>query len=307
MKKFFIFLIVSSGIPVFSLACDICGCGAGNNYIGILPEFRKQVFGVRYRYNTLHSHVGINGSSTYLTTKENYRIMEAWGGWNIRKNIRIMASIPYNFNNRTNQGITKTKTGLGDISIWGYYQLINKKKTVFKSKLLVQTLWAGAGIKLPTGKYNPSDKNNGTSDVNLFQLGTGSFDFNTSLMYDVRLQDVGINLTANYKINTTNKYDYRYGSKLNLNTQLYYKFNIKNKIVLAPNAGIQYEYSDNDTDKTFSVAVSGGKLVSGMAGMEIAYKKIAAGFNFQTALSQQLAMGIVKAGNRFMIHCAFAL
>jgi len=306
MKKFIYCLILATGIPVVSAACDICGCGAGNNYIGILPEFRKQVFGLRYRYNTLRSHIGVNGSTTYLTTKENYHIMEAWGGWNIRKKFRIMASIPYSFNTRTNQGITKSKNGLGDISIWGYYQLLNKKNTVFKKKLLVQTLWLGVGAKLPSGKYNPADKNSASSDINLFQLGTGSFDLNTGLMYDIRLQDAGMNITANYKINSKNKYDYRYGSKINLNAQFYYKFKIKNSIVLAPNAGLQYEYSDLDTEKGLTVSVSGGKLLSGVAGLEIVYKKIAAGFNFQTQLSQQLALGIVEAGNRLMIHCSFA-
>lgn len=306
MRKIFFGLILALSLPVLSSACDICGCGAGNNYIGILPEFRKQVFGLRYRFNTLHSHVGVNGSTTYLTTKENYHIAEAWGGWNIRKNVRFMATVPFNINERINQGNTNSKSGLGDISLWGYYQLLNKKKPVFKRKLLVQTLWLGGGLKLPTSKYNAADKNNGTKNVNLFQLGTGSFDFNTGLMYDIRLQDIGMNITANYKINTNNKYDYRYGNKANLNTQFYYKINIKNKFVLAPNAGLQYEYSSLDSDKGLSVSVSGGELLSGMAGMEIAYKKIAAGFNYQAQISQNLALGIVKAGNRFMMHCSFA-
>ncbi len=307
MTKYILGLIMAFTTPVLSSACDICGCGAGNNYIGILPEFRKQVFGIRYRYNTLQSHVGINGSTTYLTTRENYHSIEAWGGWNIRKHIRLMISVPYNVNERINQGITKSKSGLGDISLWGYYQLLNKRKTVFKKKLLVQTLWMGAGLKLPSGKYNVSDKTNGSDNVNLFQLGTGSIDFNTGLMYDIRLQDLGMNVTANYKINTNNKYDYRYGNKVNLNAQLYYKINIKNKVTVAPNAGLQYEYSKLDSDKGLSVSVSGGELFSGIAGMEITFKKLAVGFNYQTQLNQQLALGIVKAGNRLMVHCAITL
>lgn len=43
-------------------------------------------------------------------------------------------------------------------------------------------------------------------------------------MYDVRLMDAGINTNVSYKINTTNKYDYRYGNKLSANIPACYKF-----------------------------------------------------------------------------------
>ena len=55
--------------PIYSLACDICGCGVGNSYIGILPDFNKRIFGLRYRYNSIFTHVGTGGETTYLTTK----------------------------------------------------------------------------------------------------------------------------------------------------------------------------------------------------------------------------------------------
>jgi len=307
MKKYFYCMVFILALPIYSIACDICGCGVGNNYIGILPEFRKQIFGVRYRYNSLLTHLGVDGTRTYLTAKENYHTAEAWAGLNIGKKFRLMLTIPYSFNERKNQGTTKSKNGLGDISVWGYYQLLNKRKTVLNKKLLIQSLWIGAGLKLPTGKYNPSDKSAGTSDVNLFQLGTGSIDINIGAMYDIRLQDAGINLAANYKMNNSNRHDYRYGNKYVLNAQGYYKFNIRNKIVIAPNAGVQYEQSKTDTDKGFRVDVSGGKLLSGTAGIEVAFKKIACGANFQTPFSQDLAKGIVKANNRLMIHAAIAL
>jgi len=139
MKKYICSIILLLALPMLSIACDICGCGVGNNYIGILPEFRRQVFGLRYRYNSLLTHVGVGGTTTYLTTKENYQTLEAWGGWNITKNIRVMASIPYSFNERINQGSSRSKNGLGDITVWGYYQLINNRKPVLSKKLLVQS------------------------------------------------------------------------------------------------------------------------------------------------------------------------
>ncbi len=306
MKKYLISLILISALPLLSAACDICGCGVGNNYIGILPDFHKHIFGLRYRYNSIYSHIGAGGVTTYLTSKEQYNTVEAWGGWNLTDKFRILASVPYSFNKRTNEGTARSKEGLGDITLSGYYQLLNTRHTA-GSKLLVQNLWIGGGVKLPTGKYNPKDKSTGTENTNLFQLGTGSTDFIVSTMYDVRLQDAGLNVSANYKINTANKEDYLYGNKLNVNTQAYYKINIKKKLTIAPNAGVQYETAQSDTDNKFDVAISGGDLLLGTAGIETNVKKIAIGANWQTPLSQSLANGFVKANNRMMVHLSFML
>jgi hypothetical protein len=275
--------------------------------MGILPEFRKNIFGVRYRYNSMQTHLGVGGSLTYLTALESYKTVEAWGGWNFGNNFRVMASVPYSYDERTNQGITNSKNGLADITVNGYYQLINKRSALPKNKMLVQSLWLGGGIKLATGKYDPADKSSGSENTNLFQLGTGSTDFSLNTMYDLRVQDAGINLAASYKMNTSNKYDYRYGNKWNSTAQLYYKFKSKNKISVAPNAGVQYEYSGKDIDHRLSVDISGGYVVSGTAGLEAGYGKVAIGANFQHPFSQHLANDIVRARNRAMLHVSFTL
>jgi hypothetical protein len=271
-------------MPFLSKACEICGCGVGSNYLGILPEFKNKVFGLRYRYSSLFTHVGADGTTTYLTTKEKYATVEIWGGWTIADKIRIMGSIPYNFDERNNQGITNTKNGIGDIYTTAYYQLINKRHSTQHDKLLIQSLWIGGGIKLPTGKYNPSDKANTSENANLFQLGTGSTDFTLNTMYDIRLQDAGLSLSSACKINTTNKYEYKYGNKFSMNAQAYYKFRIKEHITIAPNAGVQYENSAADNDHEFDVPVSGGNLFLGTLGLETSFNRIAVGGNFQMPL-----------------------
>lgn len=287
-------------------ACDICGCGVGSYYIGILPEFNKKIVGVRYQYKTLRTHLGAGGTTSYLTTDETYRTLEVWGGWNIGKRIRVMGFVPFNFNERLNQGITTTKNGIGDIALTGYYQLFNTQKTL-RSKLLVHSLWMGGGVKLPTGKYEPVEKQPGVETANIFQLGTKSVDFTLNAMYDIRLQDAGMNVNANYKINTTNNYDYQYGNKFSGNAQLYYKFKIKQAVTIAPNTGVLYETAQKDMDGKYESDVSGGYALSGTAGLEAAFQKFSVGGNWQTPLSQNLANGFVKANNRMMLHVSYRL
>lgn len=305
MKKYIILLFFSA-ITFPALACDICGCGVGSYYLGILPEYQKRFVGLRYQYKTLTTHLGPFGERTPITSDETYRSMEVWGGWNIGKKFRVLAFLPYNFNDRAAQTGNGSKTGLGDVALMGYYNLFNSR-SLMSDKLLVQSLWVGAGIKLPTGKYELGERLRVAESPNNFQLGTASTDFTLNAAYDVRLMDLGINVNANYKINTNNKYDYRYGNKLTANALAYYKIRFFNKVTVAPNAGVLYETSQQDVEgDKYTVDVSGGHVVSLVGGLEANFSRFSAGANYQAIASQQLANNRVKAGNRLMIHFAVA-
>lgn len=291
-------------------ACDICGCGAGSYYIGILPEFNKEIGGIRYRSTGLITHLGPGGSTSYLTTDEKYHTAELWGGWTVKDKFRLMAYLPVSYNSKTNQSSTESKTGLSDASALGFYRLLRSKTTIGgkdRTQLLVQDLWIGGGLKLPTGQYNPGDKSNTSVSTNLFQLGTGSLDFILMGMYDIRLQDAGLNITASYKINTTNKYDYYYGNRFSGSSQFYYKFRFNNKWMIAPNAGFQYEYSAKDLDGGYSVRPTGGFASFATWGAEVSFEKFSFGGNFQQNLLQDLGQGAVKTGNRVMMHVSWLL
>jgi hypothetical protein len=306
MKKLMLFIFILGMTAPEVKACEICGCGIGDSYIGILPEFNKNIFGFRYRYNSMLTHIGVGGAITYLTTAESYRTLEAWAGINVTRNFRLMASVPYSFDERSNQGTTITKNGPGDISFSAFYQLIHSRKQV-SDKLLVQSLWIGGGLKLPTGNYNPLSKSTSAESANLFQLGTGSTDFTLTALYDIRLQDAGFNLNGSYRINTVNAYQYQYGNKFSVSAQFYYKFKIEKNLTISPNAGMLSEKGQQDTDHSIPVDISGGNLILGSLGAELAYKKIAVGGNWQTPLTQNLANGIIKANNRCMIHFSFLI
>ncbi|RVU02865.1 transporter [Mucilaginibacter limnophilus] len=305
MKKIFLILLLAV-LSYPTIACDICGCGVGSYYLGILPEYNKRFIGLRYQHKTLMTHLGPFGERTAITSDETYQTAEIWGGWNISKKFRILAFVPYNFNERTAQTGNGTKEGLGDIAVMGYYNLFSTRHTV-SNKLLVQSLWVGAGVKAPTGKYEPSERELSSESPNNFQLGTASTDFTLNAAYDVRLMDLGVNINANYKINTTNKYDYRYGNKLTANALAYYKFRFFKKLTVAPNAGVLYETSQQDTeDNKYTVDVSGGHVLSLIGGLETNFGRFSAGANYQDVASQHLANNRVKAGNRLMVHFSVA-
>lgn len=287
-------------------ACDICGCGVGSYYIGILPDFKKRFIGLRYQYKTLRSHLGPGGTTSYLTTDETYQTAELWGGWNIGKRFRVLGFVPVNFNSRENQGIITNKSGIGDVAVVGYYQLLDQQHTTGNNQLLVQSLWIGGGIKLPTGKYMPAEHKENEDTPNNFQLGTASTDFTLNAMYDVRLMDLGLNANVSYKINTNNRYDYQYGNKFTANVLAYYKIRVAQQITIAPNAGVLYETAAKDQEAhKYAVDISGGHSLLATMGVEATLGTISVGGNFQPVISQQLADQRIKAGNRAMVHVTY--
>ncbi len=308
MKKIIIIWILLLCGGTTTIACDICGCGSGSFYLGILPDFNSKIAGVRYRYNNIRSHIGPGGSTSYLTTDERYHTAEVWGGWTFQDRVRVMANMPFHLIEKSNQEGLQRKSGPGDLMVQSLYRLLRHKGNLFKDNaLVVQDLWLGGGIKLPTGKYMPSDKDESGKSANLFQLGTGSFDFMLLLMYDIRIQDIGLNLNSNYKLNTANRYDYNYGNKWSNSVQVYYKLRLHKHLLVTPNAGIQYEYAARDLDEGYPALNSGGQILFGSFGAETSYRKLALGGNWQPVWSQNLAAGAIKARNRFMLHLSFLL
>nr|WP_199079213.1 transporter [Pedobacter sp. ASV19] len=305
-KKIMMALVLVMMSITATRACDICGCGVGSYYLGILPEYNKRFIGLRYQHKTLRTHLGPFGERTPLTSDETYQSVELWGGWNIGSRFRILAFVPYNFNERKSQTGNGTKNGLGDIALMGYFKLFDSKGTL-GDRLLVQSLWVGAGIKVPTGKYEPSERLAVSESPNNFQLGTASTDFTLNAAYDIRYNDIGLNANVNYKINTENKYEYRYGNKFTGNILMYYKIRVANSLTLAPNAGVLYETAQKDIEnKKYDVAVSGGYSLSAVGGVEVSLKRLSLGANYQNVRSQNLADGRVHAGNRLMIHMSVA-
>lgn len=303
MKKKIIiaFVLVMTSLTA-ARACDICGCGVGSYYLGILPEYNKRFIGLRYQHKTLKTHLDPFGERSPLTADETYQSAELWGGWNFGTKFRVLAFVPYNFNERKSQEGNGTKNGLGDIALMGYYKLLDHSG-MLGERLLIQSFWMGGGIKAPTGKYEPSERLAVQESPNNFQLGTASTDFTLNAAYDIRWNDLGLNANVNYKINTENKYDYRYGNKFTSNVLVYHKFRIAQKVTVAPNIGVLYETATKDVEsKKYDVAVSGGYSLSAVGGVEVSMKGLSFGANYQNVRSQELAGGRASAGNRVMVH-----
>jgi hypothetical protein len=189
-------------------ACEFCGCGVGNFYLGILPQFQKNFVGVRYQVQDFNSHVGLHPS---LATTERFQSTEIWTRFYITPKLQVISLIAYHFNEQTTTTGKVYLDGLGDIPILANYNLINT--TDHPLRELNHNLWFGGGIKLPTGKYQFQDLPDQVANPN-FQLGTGSVDFMVNTIYTVRYKKIGLNSDITYKINSDNEQRYHFGNKI---------------------------------------------------------------------------------------------
>ncbi|MFN4082437.1 MAG: hypothetical protein ACK4K9_02290 [Bacteroidia bacterium] len=281
MKKFltlFILLILTKT----TFACDICGCGIGNSYIGILPRFNENMIGLRYRFqqfNHQDNPQSFNGNSKVL--HDVYHTSEFWLR-HIPKNNRmqIFGVIPYRVNVRTDSDKKESISGIGDAFLMGNYILINTADSLHVPLKL--TLQAGAGLKLPTGKYQQRNANKLMYPLG-FQTGTGAWAYQINTIVTFRYKKVGINIEFQYIINTTNELMYKLGNRINIGTSLFFwkKFGF-NSLLLS--GGFLFEHLKADKEYNYVVNQTSGKRLLLNLNTDIYIKNYSFGFNISHPL-----------------------
>jgi hypothetical protein len=274
-------------------ACDICGCSAGNYFIGPFPQFHKHFFGFRYTYRKYNSMVAGDASQF---SHDFYQTMEIWSGWNLGKKWQLMAFVPYNINRQHSDEGTVKNNGLGDITLLMNYKLLDKRSK--DNNGISQQLWLGGGLKLPTGKFAASPDEIIPQANN--QAGTGSVDYLFNGMYALHMGDWGINTTANYKINNA-AHGFRFGNRFSSSAFVFRSFSGL-KTTFIPNAGLLFEDLQSNKLNNAKVQSTGGHALLIAGGLDVNFKKISVGFNVQAPVSQNFSGGQTTAKGRGMLH-----
>lgn len=298
MKKILLPFILIGAMNT-AYACEFCGCGVGNFYLGILPQFSKNFVGVRYQAQRFDSHVGLHPS---LATSEYFQSTEIWGRFYPIPKLQVMTMLTYHVNKQTTTSGNIYLEGLGDVPVLVNYNLINTTRDD-EDHLVNHDLWTGGGIKLPTGKYKFQETPTEVANPN-FQLGTGSVDFFVNGLYTLRYKKVGINADVTYKMNTYNGNQYRFGNKFNGSAAFVFIQQL-GQLGIMPSGGMYIEDSAQNKSGDITIADSGGSATFVTAGLQLYWGKISVGSNYRTPLSQDLANGKIKAHDRLMIHATF--
>lgn len=295
MKTRYIFLIILTSLAVDAHACNTCGCGVSNYHYGILPQYKKNFVGARYRYSTFDSR--LDGSHTAPYSYETFQSAEIWGRYYPSDKLQIFAFLPYNFNERVEGEDITYLRGLGDVVISANYNILNTYDSTtsgWKHSLLI-----GAGVKLPTGIFDALQ--NGMTINQNFQLGTGSVDMVLNMIYTVRYRNAGVNAEFTYKYNTTNRDEYRFGNTTRSSVTAFVIPNT-GAVTMMPNLGVSLETFKDNSQFGVPFPDSGGWATTYNAGLETYFNRFAAGITYSHPGRQHLFSGQVAANDRVAAH-----
>lgn len=290
-------------ITLNGMACEICGCSINGYHFGILPQFSKNVIGLKYHYRTFRSQHLLDDEAYILGNKsaEYYNSAELWGRFYVTPRLQLFAFIPVNHFTMVEEGMHTTASGLGDITIAANYTIFNTAKN--DSGSFSHSFQVGGGIKLPTGKFSSSL---GTSELNPgINTGTGAFDYLVNAIYNCRFNRFGMNTDASYRINSTNNSDFRYGGRFTTTARFFYWKDAGKKTTILPNAGLMLDLAGADQHMAEKQTYSGGHILSFTGGLELYTGRVNVGFTFNQPLSQKLSKGLVKAGSQFSASLSY--
>jgi hypothetical protein len=274
-------------------ACDMCGGGGGDQYIGLLPAFNRNIAGLQYLSASYSGTfpallVDMNGDDH---TKDHYHTMQAWARHRLGKHYQVFVFVPYQYNRRVLNGAGSVNSGIGDLTV-----MVNRVFVATETGLWKHTLFGGAGIKLPTGKSAGTN----SSVMPATNPGTGTYDFIFNGNYTLQLGKVGLNADVSGVMTNPTREHYKYGNRFSTSVTGFYAIQPGN-FRLTPQLGLRQEYANQDYynyERGWLNTGTGGNILSATVGVLAGYRNYGVRLNYLLPVSQYYADGQVVCNGK---------
>lgn len=257
-------LLLATLAPATASACDVCGCGVGSPYAGLVPDAERLAIGLRLRSSAWRSHL------TYgerFRTEEHFLRSELWTRVPLSDAFQASVTIPWASNNQVllQSGTRWNQQGIGDI-VLGLSWLWSAERDLGDDDAWLGSLVAGAAVSLPTGRWQYDVDGTDVANAN-FQMGTGSVDPMVTLTSTLRTTTTGVQLQATARIPTENGNRYRFGTSL---TSFLSAFHIVmiDDIRLLPHIDLTVDVAQANSDIYGTIPLTGGWVVAPGAGLD---------------------------------------
>lgn len=279
---FMVLMLLASITNAYTQAC--CCTGAGANY-SILPNLNKHVIGIHYTYKSYFSETkSLNPELDGMITNEQVNTLELFGRFNLNKRFQLSVFLPVSMIHERSKQSDNHVTGLGDMSFLFQYNVLDPLKC--NGKKSKHQLRIGLGTKLPSGEFSKTADNLYTSSV---QPGTGSIDFMANLIYTYRYNDFGFNTRIGYKLNTINKYTFKFGDKAEGAFNAFYLIKAK-QVSFMPSLGLAYVHGLANRHNHQAVYLSQSDVVTGSLSFDIYFKHLAFSISALPVFYQHLSV-----------------
>jgi hypothetical protein len=218
-------------LTINAIACDVCGCSVSSNGIGLLSAYQYNTAGIRWQ------SVYFRQNPTLGTTKDHFESLELYFQWHPMEHLRLSVFQPYKWHYRYTEQTHRQVNGLGDTRLLANYAIFKNAKPTDLSTLFWEL---GAGIKLPTGKYDARIHRTGLPEN--FNIGNGSwaYIFQSNVVYN--LPKIGIASFTTYQHNLVSKSDYHFGSQLSSSLSIFAQNSFTKTFKTIPHAGLYVEH-----------------------------------------------------------------
>lgn len=270
--------------------------------MGILPQFSKNVVGIRYRYRVFeHNNSAASSTTTGMALEDRFQTFDIWTRLYLGKRWMLFGFLPYSYYTRIETDATEHIQSVGDMSAQLNYLAINTGDST--GKKVRQTLILGAGIKLPTGKYQQRDRFKNMFPLP-FQIGSGAYTLRANIIYTVRVKALGWNNDIAYNYNLSNELEYKLGNQFTWASTFFYWKKWVN-ISILPNAGVFFEQMSKDREYGYYNQATGGKALFFTLGTDLYYKNFILGATAQVVGPQNTGIDQPISKWRFMAQCSY--
>ena len=304
IKKTFL-LITLSIIGVRIMACDVCGCSLSGLYFGFIPVQNMHFVGIKYNMASFDAF--IDNDDYYFEdeySEDTYQRFELVGRLSLGKRVQLRYMVPYLYNVMDGSHQHVRSHGMGDPMALVYYSLLNPQNTGVET--VMHSLNIGGGLKFPFGDYEKTDQE---EIINRnFQLGSGSLDYLVSANYTLRYQKIGVNTEGSYKINSTNKHEYRFGNQSNISANLFYYVE-SDMYAVVPFVGAYYEKANYHKNNEIREGNTGGDSWLGTLGIQFFTGALTFNAQYQIPVNQQFntdEFATIEGGNRLSLAMYFS-
>jgi hypothetical protein len=286
-------------MPMSALyACDVCGGASAADMGGVLPQFQRNVVGLRLRHsNFLHTGSAASMSSDGLVKKDQFVAYDLWLRWYLHPRLQLLAVLPYQQHTRMATLGNQQISGLGDIQLSAMYKLMDSPAS--PEHPLRHLLLLGAAVKLPNGPYQQRDQARLLFPA-AFQIGSGTYSYGWSALYSVRYQRWGIQTDFNYRQHTTNELEYRFGNQLFGGVSMFYWYD-KGAVTLLPQMAWMVESMGKDVSFGAYKPATGGKASLLGLGIDAFYRNLYVSAQWRSPINQALPETMPRSGNRFQL------
>lgn len=288
--------ILSTKLFENELDCDACGCAATSTANGIENLMNANFIGVRYIHQFYKAKE--NAFSNSLNQKQTFNTVQLYARIPLHKRVDLSVSIPYHFHQK--KGINKTEiNGIGDINLMGIFKILHPNENAS----LNHSISTVVGIKAPIAKFN---QQNAETTNPSFQLGTGSWDTQFGINYQIAYQKTAIQFVTDYNLKGENKYNYKFGNQWNQLIQIQHLF-LDKDYKLAGKIGFQNELFENNKQFGENIPKTKGNLQMLKIGIEAATNNFNFGVEFYQPLHVDLNSGEIEMKNRIGLFVNYNL